>query len=640
LRLFLDDELSLGNDAIAMHWSVAGGALRALRLEDRLGGRTLDLPPDVFTLTLTDGSTLRASELQLAKLTRLERLTLDPRAARRAEQLPGRAISAILTDPAGRLRARWRAILRDGSPYVRWEVTLEAVGSELAVSEVALLDLPLAGASVAGTVAGSPIVLGNLFLALEHPLATAGVRDGRARAVLRRHLPLVPGVPLVLSAVAGTTPPGQLRRGFLEYLERERAHPYRPFLHYNSWYDLGYFTKYDAAQALAVIQAFGDELHVKRGVTLDSFLFDDGWDETSRLWQFHAGFPHGFAPLKAAAARYGAAPGVWLSPWGGYGRPREERLAAARAAGYESDAEGLALSGPKYYALVHRVALDFIRTGGVNHFKLDGTGSADTAFPGSAFGSNFEAAIHLIADLRAARRDLYVNLTTGTYPSPYWLLHADSIWRGGEDHDFTGVGSDRQRWITYRDANTYAGIVRKGPLFPLNSLMLHGLIYARHARNLSGDPQDDFRSEVRAYFGTGTQLQEMYVTASLLSAANWDDLAEAARWARRNAAVLRDTHWIGGDPAQLEPYGHAAWAPGGAGAVLCVRNPMDAPQTMDLDIGAALELPEGAPRAFSARSPWREDRERGTLLRLTAGTPQPLELAPFQVLTLELEPLT
>ena len=273
--------------------------------------RTLDLPPDVFALALADGSSVRASELRLDDGPRRQLLAPEPHAARRAEQLLGQAITATLTDPAGRLRAHWRAVLRDGSEYVRWELTLEALGAELAVREVTLFDFALAGARVVGTVAGSPIVAGNLFLAVEHPLATAAVTDGRAHAGLPRHLPLRPGVPLSVAAVIGTTAPNQLRRGVLQYLERERAHPYRPFLHYNSWYDLGYFTKYDAAQALGVIAAFGEELHVKRGVRLDSFLFDDGWDDTTHLWHFHSGFPHGFAPLKDAAARYGAAPTMY-----------------------------------------------------------------------------------------------------------------------------------------------------------------------------------------------------------------------------------------------------------------------------------------------------------------------------------------
>ena len=43
---------------------------------------------------------------------------------------------------------------------------------------------------------------------------------------------------------------------------------------------------------------FGEELTVKRGVKLDSFLFDDGWDDYATLWQFDKpDFPNGFAPL-------------------------------------------------------------------------------------------------------------------------------------------------------------------------------------------------------------------------------------------------------------------------------------------------------------------------------------------------------
>ncbi len=62
--------------------------------------------------------------------------------------------------------------------------------------------------------------------------------------------------------------------------------------------------------------------------------------------------------------------------------------------------------------------------------------------------------------------------------------------------------------------------------------MLHGIIYAKHAKNLDSDSQGDFQNEVRDYFGNGTQLQEMYITPALLSSANWDTLAEAAKWSR------------------------------------------------------------------------------------------------------------
>ena len=41
------------------------------------------------------------------------------------------------------------------------------------------------------------------------------------------------------------------------------------------------------------------------------------------------------------------------------------------------------------------------------------------------------------------------------------------------------------------------------------------------------------------------------VTPALLTCDNWDRLAEAANWARRNADVLVDMHWIGGDSRRL-----------------------------------------------------------------------------------------
>jgi hypothetical protein len=630
-------ELSLANDAVAAVWRLEGGCLRAVRFEDRVNHATLALPPDAFALSLGNGGgVLRSSELRAAGLPRVERLTGDARASRLVERLGGQQVSVALTDAAGRLRVTWRAVLRDGSRYVRQEVRLEATGGDVPVSEIALVDLDLPGAAADGTVRGSPIVAGNLFLGFEHPLSVAQVVGTRAESILPRELPLRSGTAPAYSSVIGTTRPGQLRRDFLAYLERERAHPYRTFLHYNSWYDIGYGNPYDEAAALAVIEAFGTELNVKRRVTLDSFLFDDGWDDPHTLWGFNSGFPHGFTPLKEAAARYGSAPGVWLSPWGGYGQARQQRLLYGREQGFETNQGGFALSGPKYYARFRDVCLEMIRSYGVNQFKFDGTGNVSRAIPGSEFDSDFDAMIHLIGELRAEKSDLYVNLTTGTFPSPFWLRYADSIWRGGDDHSFAGVGSDRQQWITYRDGDTYRHVAGRGPLFPLSSLMLHGLIYARQAEKLGTDPGNDFGDEIRAYFGTGTQLQEMYVTPSLLSQGNWDTLAESARWARRNADVLLDTHWVGGDPLLLEPYGHAAWS--SARGILVLRNPKDAPQSLTLDPAQAFELPAGATSAFAARSPWASDRGQMPL-RLEAGVAHRFDLQPFQVLTLEAEPV-
>ncbi|TKC92723.1 enterotoxin [Trinickia terrae] len=628
---------SFGNAAIALTWALEDGRLGAFAVVDRAHGRTLAVS-EPFALTFADGRTLGVAGLTLLAPLRDEALAADPRAARLAERIAGRRVSALLRDEEGRLRVEWSIEQREGSPYLRERVAITALVRDEPIVAVSMLRTEAAGARKTSALPGTPVVTAteDLYLGFELPMSVSEARDGMVRFTVARALPLEKGKTLAYSAVAGVARQGQLRRDFSAYLERERAHPYRPFLHYNSWYDIGYLTRYTEAQALERIDTLGRELHDKRGVQIDSFLFDDGWDDYSGSWRFSEHFPRGFAPLREAAARYGAAPGVWLSPWGGYCGPREERVARGRAAGYETVDDGLALSGPNYYGRFHDVVMDLLSVHGVNQFKFDGTGNANRVFPRSAYNSDWDAAIELIDDIRRAKPETFINLSTGTLPSPFWLRYADTIWRGGVDDGLAGVGSNRERWITYRDAQTYRNVVRESPLFPLNSLMLHGIIRARENPRLSDSSGDDFVHEVRSYFGSGTQLQELYVTPSLLGARDWDVLAESAKWARANASVLRDSHWIGGAPDALDIYGWAAWSP--EKAIVTLRNPANREQRFDLDLRRSLELPAGFDKRFRAHCPWQEQAVNVPGV-LDADQPQTVPLAPFEVLTLELLPV-
>lgn len=626
--------LELHNDVIAAKWLVNDNGLQVASIEDRIAHRPIAVDADVFVLNLSDGATIRSSQMKVVTAPQLRLLSPNPKSSSLAQRMAGREIASELEDSAAHLHIRWRAILRDGSNYLRSEVTISANEEDAPVTEIRMVRSRAADAHVVGTVKGSLAVEGNDFLAFEHPLSTCVVDQDALTCSLKRELPIRARQSATYSGVIGVTRPGQLRRDFLNYVERERAHPYRTFLHYNTWYDLGYFGRYDEAGVLDRINAFGQELTKKRGVTLDSFLLDDGWDDATSLWRFNPGFPDALQRVSKAAAEYGAAPGMWLSPWGGYGQPKQQRLLSAQNSGYETYQGGLALSGPHYFDYFRTVCFDLIDHFGVNQFKFDGTGNANRVIPGSSFDSDFDAAISLISELRLHNPDLYVNLTTGTYPSPFWLRYADSIWRGGEDHDFAGVGTARQRWITYRDSATYEHVVQAGPLFPLSSLMLHGLIYAQHAKDLSSDPGNDFADEVHSYFGTGTQLQEMYVTPSLLSSENWSVLATAAKWSRDNAAILRDTHWIGGDPRKLEVYGWAAWSP--EKGIVILRNPSDQAQEFLLEVTRVFELPSRAPHRYRVTNVWASgDAPK----QLVAGRKQKIQLKPFEVLTLEAKPM-
>jgi hypothetical protein len=454
-------------------------------------------------------------------------------------------------------------------------------------------------------------------------------------------------------------PEGQLRRGFLYYLERERAHPYRPFLHYNNGSEIGceYWRRQFQKQAqqalefrrnqeqvwLKNIRAFGEELVRKRGVTMDSFVHDFEWDDENLVWQFHEGYPKGFAPVQEVAGNYGAAIGVWLSPAGGY-PCKPARIEYGKQLGFEMNANGLSLAGPRYYARVRQVCANMVLRYGVNYFKFDGFGAGNNLPGAGPFAGDVEALLRLMTELRGLKTNIFFNPSTGTWPSPFWLKFADSIWRQGSDTSLAGKGSDRQKWITYRDSEIYHGVLAKSPLYPINSLMIHGIFI--NALPLFGNPYDpatprptydptDVIAEIRSFFGTGTNLQELYIEPKLMTPQTWDVLAEAAQWSRANAEVLVDTHWVGGDPAKGQVYGWASWTP--RKGILVLRNPEDRIAQITLDLGRALELPRPEKRNFLLQSPWKEEKHQKPL-RLSAGRAHTFTLKPFEVIFLEAIP--
>ena len=639
-------ELILENEVFASTWDISGGRLRPKGVTDKLAAITLELlESECFELILKDGQKIKASDLEIVGKPALTNMEPMNSSCRFADRFCGKQIIVRLASSVSGLEVEWRGILRDGSNYVRQQVVFTADGEPIDIKEIALLELGSPHAKTMGTVDGSPVVVGNMFFAYEHPLSKSQVMQGglrRVRCRLPYDAPLRPGEPLVQSSVVGVVPKGQLRRGFLYYIERERAQPDRPFLHYNSWYDIGYGAeKILERDFLAVVTLFGKELIEQRKVAMDSFVLDDGWDDPASLWQFHEGFPDGFSRLRSAAAEYGSTVGAWLSPFGGYGKGKQERLKYGRQQGFETNKSGFSLAGPTYYARFRDVCVNMIRKYGLGYFKFDGIGVGGRPTGASPeFVHDMQALLRLISELRQVKPDLFVNVTTGTWPSPYWLWYGDSIWRAGSDWSTHGSGSKRQQQITYRDKETYQNVVVRAPLYPLNSLMTQGIMFANHGLP---DETEDLIDDIRAFFASGTNCQELYITPSLMWPEAWDALGEAAKWSRDNADVLLDTHWVGGDPAKGQIYGWAAWSKRGTPqsakpkGILSLRNPHDRPGKITIDIGKAFELPEGAPREYSLKSPWKKDAEKPATV-VSAGRGYVFELKPFEVLVFDATP--
>ena len=71
-----------------------------------------------------------------------------------------------------------------------------------------------------------------------------------------------------------------------------------------------------------------------------------------------------------------------------------------------------------------------------------------------------------------------------------------------------------------------------------------------------------------------------------------------------------------------------------------LRNPSDQAQPITLDVGHVLELPVGAERRFSAKSPWKDDAGHSEATPPgTSPVSIPAAAASPAVITLELKPI-
>lgn len=340
--------------------------------------------------------------------------------------------------------------------------------------------------------------------------------------------------------------------------------------------------------------------------------------------------------------------GIWISPLGGYSGAEERVAHAVRMGLLPAGSKEMNLAEPAYRAWFTARCRELIEKDGVNFFKWDKAGNG--------VSPHFLALTDIARELRTLHPDLFLSTTVGTWPSPFWLHFVDCTWRtGSADVAWIGEGSNRDRAITYRDAACYRLIVQRAPLYPLNSLMHHGLVLGREfqarftsdmrrgeqepplppAENIHATLPIDFpvnndlRADVRMLMASGANLQELYLTPEMMDSRAWDDVAEAVKWSRRRAAVLADAHWVGGDPARGEVYGYAAWREA-KGATLSLRNPGGVPRTIELRLS---DFEPVSPRPVHLRAAYADQRVQE--LSLEAENPLSVELKPFEVLVFE-----
>ena len=460
-----------------------------------------------------------------------------------------------------------------------------------------------------------------------------------------RQTTLAKGKTWKVGTVVGLIAPGQARRSFLCYSERERAVPWRAFPLYNSWYELNinrnedenYTTNFNESQCLEVLDQWKRHLFDKYGVGIGSFVWDDGWDEYG-TWQFNPNFPEGFQNLSDKAWSMDSQIGAWLGPVGGYGKSGTYRR------NYWSSKGGMQLSNPTYYNVFLDRTSFMLNTYHFNFFKFDGISrQANAVGPdsGATGEENAEGIIDIEQKLREVKPDLFINTTVGTWASPFWFQVTDAVWRQENDWGNIGdQGNTRERWITYRDHLVYRHFVQDSPLCPINTLMTHGFMLSKYGSGVADMSRNynDIVREMRCAFACGSGMVEVYADFSLMNSINggklWGDLAECIRWQRAQEDVLPDVHWVGGDPwdgSKANVYGWAAW--NGERATLALRNPSASSQTFTVTLREALEIPDYIRTSITLANAFSQKIMGGLTLDtpIDIDTPLTLRLAPSSV---------
>jgi len=498
--------------------------------------------------------------------------------------------------------------LTEDKPYLRKQIRVSSPGGKLYfIEELAVENMVIAGANACHQGFGQPVYTEEMFFGLEYPAGNNSMEQGRLE------LFYYPGVQLdqegieSYRAVWGTAPWERTRAAFLDYVKDIRVAPARPFLLYNTWYDMRTAERagdikagvLDYRNCLERIESFKENL-VDQGIRLNSFVLDEGWDRYTPFWEIDTrNFPGGFGKLKKALENIGSALGLWLGPIGGYGEGLRLRSEAGRKAGLEVSRKGyLDHAGPKYRRILTERLIDYIKRYDVNYYKFDGVlygyGGTDHGYLPGIYSRELHTAslMSLLDTLHTVKPGIFTNITTSNWLSPWWLAHTDCVYMGGHDYGWLRSLpsiSKRDLAISYRDKVCFDNFRTLEHQFPMNSIMTVGIIKGEY--QYLGDPQetlDKWTSNLMMHFSRGLAMWELYISPQILNEEEWETLRSAIQWAASNKDVLlANTTMVGGDPAERQPYGYFHFQD--EKMILTVRNPCIQPAVFRMK----LDYPHG-----------------------------------------------
>jgi len=395
--------------------------------------------------------------------------------------------------------------------------------------------------------------------------------------------------------VTGITPEPYVKKWFYQYVKAIRVAPANPYIMYNSWYDLR-SVDYPKIQSDAIM----NEKNVMRiwnlvkknfiednDIKIDAFVLDDGWDIYASDWKLRTQqFPNGMRPIADELKKSGTDLGIWFGPTGGYSFALK-RIQWMHDHGYEVTGNvnkygsaQLCLAGKNYAKLFRKRTTDFVKNDHVGYFKWDGIqfscSEPDHGHPVGIHSRRavMESVIDKCKAVRAINPDVYLNITSGTWLSPWWVQYANQIWMDAADYAFADVPSmtRRDNAMTYRDYALWDDEHIRKSWFPVSNLMIHGIIKGR-LENISkeGESLETFTNNAILYFGRGISMWELYISPDILTEGEWNALSQSIKWAKERFEILSSTFMVGGNPAVGNAYAYLHFL--GEKGIIAARNP-------------------------------------------------------------------
>lgn len=563
-----DDEISVGNDFLERVISVKDNVARTVCLYNKIDGRREFLESVEFELGIEDNKILTTYDF-----------TYVGHGIEDAVH-GGKKLTVHLMNEALFLDIVYE--LSDGDFYMRKHLVISrnnSVGCSIDRVDVERLggeSFLWRGDVLVPEGLGQPIYIGNMFFGLEYPGAESTFPPLRLR-----HYPKARINDCVQSKVAvfGVAPKGKVSDWFLHrYLPRIRIRPAKPFIIYNAWH-IGHLDL-SIERLDGEIEVFRKIFYEKHGLSLDSFALDHGWHDYASIWSVDSRkFPEGFEPLVSRLDGIHTHLGLWLSLpgylnslWG-----KKEGLEVIR----EDELYGrYCIAGPKYRSRLKEILGYYIKELKVNYFKCD-YNDFDCQDPNHghpvgrpARDAVIDAYIDVLEFINSCNLSIFVALTSGAFLSPWWLMYVDSLWLGGRDWQaLTELRSPHPRdlAISYRDKIMYDNFVDKKYQFPTSALMTHGITKGADSLLGAGEPLQKFCDDVMMTLCRGIAKWEMLIDPHVLTDQEWDFLARAFKWAKRNWNLLSRTTMFGGTPEKAEIYGYAHFQ--GECGIICIRNP-------------------------------------------------------------------